>query len=100
MRNVPIVRTPPPAEPTPPVVSRAPETLPLPRFAADGPVALLLPLSGAYAAPAAAVREGFLAAHFDAGDARELRIYDVGTTPERLLSAYQRALDEGAAFIV
>jgi outer membrane PBP1 activator LpoA protein len=100
VRTLPKPATPPVEQPAPVVQAPAP-TMPLPSFDADGPVALLLPLSGAYAAPAAAVREGFLAQHFAAGDRRELRIYDVGggdTT--RLQSVYQRALDEGAAFIV
>jgi uncharacterized protein len=101
------VRTAPPADrapaPTPPPVS---ETLPLPDDVMarlqqrDGPVALLLPLTGSFAGPAAAVRDGFLARHFARREVQEVRIYDVGDSPERLLRAYQRALDEGAAFVV
>lgn len=98
VRSIP-PQTPSPAQPAPPVV-QVPAPLPPRSFGADGPIALLLPLTGVYAAPAAAVREGFLSQHFAAGDGRELRIYDVGGDSARLLTVYQRALDEGAGFIV
>ncbi|MES0873002.1 penicillin-binding protein activator [Sinimarinibacterium sp. HSW-8] len=102
------MRTPPTPAPEPvatsvqtaPAAQPTPIAVPEQRFVGTGPVAVLLPLSGAYAAPAAAVREGFLAQHFASGDGRELRIYDVDGDAARLLSAYQRALDDGAAFIV
>lgn len=67
-------------------------------------LALLLPLSGPYMASAEAVRDGFLAAFFNAKDNRarrpSVRIYDTGSTPETLLAAYSAALDEGAEFLV
>ncbi|WP_159431069.1 penicillin-binding protein activator [Fontimonas thermophila] len=65
-----------------------------------GHLALLLPLSGPYASTAEAVRDGFLSRHFDSGHDGEIRIYDVGDSPQTLLSAYQHALDLGAGFIV
>lgn len=68
--------------------------------AGGGHLALLLPLTGPFAVTAEAVRDGFLARHFAAALGGEVRVYDVGDSPEWLLSAYQRALDEGAGFIV
>lgn len=64
-------------------------------------VALLLPLNGQPGQAAAAVRDGFLAAHFvanDTADRPEIRIYDV--TNGGVQQAYQRAVDDGATFIV
>ncbi len=65
-----------------------------------GSVALLLPLSGALSATAEAVRDGFLAGYFSDRARAQVRIYDVGAGDELLVSAYQRALNEGASFIV
>jgi uncharacterized protein len=100
---VPVV-VPPERPPPQAPVADAPRPLPDDALARlqrrDGPVALLLPLSGAFAAPAAAVRDGFLAQHFARREVPEVRVYDVGDSSERLLRAYQRALDEGAAFVV
>ncbi len=67
-------------------------------------IALLLPLSGNFAAPAAAVRDGFLAAYY-ARQARDdytpdIRIYDTEGSPETGLQIYQQAVDDGADFIV
>lgn len=64
-------------------------------------VALLLPLTGRQQQAAAAVRDGFLAAHFVATDMPErpdIRIYDV--TGPGVESAYRQALDDGAMFVV
>lgn len=63
-------------------------------------VALLLPLSGRLQHSASAVRDGFLAGYFEHAEQDErpsLKVYDStgGTAP-----AYQRAMDEGADFIV
>jgi outer membrane PBP1 activator LpoA protein len=70
-------------------------------FASTGRVALLLPLSGPLAAAGGAIRDGFLAAYFDADRERpELRIYDVGETPETALAAYQSAVSDGNARVV
>ncbi len=79
-----------------------PPPVPMDRIQLDrgGTIGLLLPLTGSFSAPAAAVREGFLAEHFAERQGGEVRVYDVGSSPEQLLSAYQRALNDGVAFIV
>jgi hypothetical protein len=66
-------------------------------------IALLLPLSGPLANPAAAVRDGFLAAWYS--DQREglkpdIRIYDTGDGSESVWAVYSRALNDGAGTIV
>lgn len=65
-------------------------------------LALLLPLSGRYAAQAKAIRDGFLTAYFghDTPDRPAVQIYDTGGDPERAWQEYQRASQEGAALIV
>lgn len=67
-----------------------------------GGTALLLPLSGAFAASAEAVRDGYLAAHFRNGAAGRVRIYDVGSaaSADATLGAYAQALRDGAAVVV
>lgn len=65
-----------------------------------GGVALLLPLSGTFSATGEAVRDGFLSGHFGDRLRGQVRVYDVGASDELLLSAYQRALNDGAGFIV
>ncbi|MCA1805265.1 MAG: penicillin-binding protein activator [Xanthomonadaceae bacterium] len=67
-------------------------------------VALLLPLSGPLAGPAAAVRDGLLAARFQQA-ARgertpELRIYDTGAQPQEAWQQYQLAVAEGASMVI
>ncbi len=67
-------------------------------------VALLLPLSGPYAASAEAVRDGFFAAWYGSRGAvpatPAVRVYDSGATRDALLAAYRTALDDGAEFVV
>lgn len=66
-------------------------------------IALLLPLSGNFAAPAKAVRDGFLAAYYSRGGSRyapEIRVYDTTDEVATGLEVYQRAVEEGADFIV
>ncbi len=66
-----------------------------------GRIALLLPLSGRQQASANALRDGFLAAYFDAADglARPVvKIYDVSSAGT--MSSYQQAVRDGAAFVV
>ncbi len=66
-------------------------------------IALLLPHHGPYGRAAAALRDGFLAAHY----AREfpdyrpiIRIYDVPEDPNRVVAVYHRAVQEGAELVV
>jgi outer membrane PBP1 activator LpoA protein len=65
-------------------------------------VALLLPLSGPLSAAGEAVRDGFIAAQFEAlaagGAVPRLSLYD--THAEDAASAYARAVDSGAQFVV
>ncbi|MFQ5624917.1 MAG: penicillin-binding protein activator, partial [Paracoccaceae bacterium] len=64
-------------------------------------VALLLPLTGQARQAAAAIRDGFLAAHFSATelpDRPAIRIYDVSSLG--VAQAYRQAVDEGATFVV
>ncbi len=65
-------------------------------------VALLLPISSKFAGAANAVRSGFLA--MQAADASPqaplVKVYDIGGIPELAAEVYQRAVDEGADFVV
>lgn len=63
-------------------------------------VALLLPLSGRQQAAAIAVRDGFLSAYFqqEPGRRPRVRIYDIAD--QDIASAFLRAADDGAQFIV
>lgn len=67
-------------------------------------IALLLPFSGRFAQAAEAVRNGFLAAYYHQPEARRLqqqvRLYDAGNNPLAVYSAYQRAVENGAQFVV
>ncbi len=66
-----------------------------------GRVALLLPLSGRQQLSGRAVRDGFMAAHFEipaAGPQPQIRVYDVDAAG--VADAYRRATAEGAEFIV
>ncbi|HEY1075878.1 MAG TPA: penicillin-binding protein activator [Fontimonas sp.] len=67
---------------------------------AGGRIALLLPLTGAFAANSAAVRDGVMARHFADGARDELRVYDTGAGMDQLRVAYQRALNDGASMII
>lgn len=63
-------------------------------------IALLLPLSGRQQAAGMAVRDGFLSAYYqqDLAQRPRLRIYDVAG--QDVPSSYQRALEDGAQFVV
>ncbi|HXG28318.1 MAG TPA: penicillin-binding protein activator [Nevskiales bacterium] len=64
-------------------------------------VALILPLSGALAGAGRAVRDGFLAAWFEQPTPRpRVRVYDGGSSPDRVLAVYERALAAGADLVV
>jgi len=66
-------------------------------------IALLLPLSGRLSEPARAVRDGILAAYYDQADYVErpaIEIHDTGADGTTPLSAYRRAVDQGAELII
>lgn len=74
-------------------------------FAGDPPqqLALLLPLSGKLAQPAAAILDGVLAAYYDTPRNTlrpDIRIYDTGGRANTVLETYQKAVDEGAQLII
>jgi len=63
-------------------------------------IALLLPLSGRGEAVGVAVRDGFVAAYLEQPESTRprLKIYDVAAEP--IATAYNRALSDGAGFVV
>ena len=66
-------------------------------------LALLLPQQGNFAKAAEAVRDGFLAAYYaqpQDGFRPTVQFYDSGTNANDISGAYQRALRDGAQFIV
>jgi outer membrane PBP1 activator LpoA protein len=66
-------------------------------------VAVLLPLHGTLTEVAGAVRDGIVAAYYDAPEGSKrpaLRIYDSGDTPDQAVAAYQLAVSEGARFVI
>ena len=64
-------------------------------------IALLLPLNGKFAKAAEAVQDGFLAAYYSRTPktAQTVKIYDTDND-EDILANYQRAVNEGAQFII
>jgi outer membrane PBP1 activator LpoA protein len=67
-------------------------------------IALLLPLTGHFAEAGATVRDGILTAYYgnqknDPSDST-IRVYDTGPNPNRVLSAYDQAIADGAEFVV
>ena len=78
--------------------ARAPERVALPQR-----VALLLPQQGNFAKAGEAVRDGFLAAYYNQtrdGFRPVIQIYDSGSNANDITAAYQRALRDGAQFVV
>jgi len=66
-------------------------------------VAVLLPLSGNFQAPADAVRDGLLAAYFQlasSGPAPVLSYYDSGVDAASARDAYQKAVSDGASMVI
>ena len=64
-------------------------------------VALILPLNGAIAAAANAVRDGFFTAYFaETRSKPEVRVYAVGDDTTEAIATYQRAVSEGAQAVV
>lgn len=68
----------------------------------EGQVAALLPLTGPLAEAGQAVRDGLLAAHFQARGVASprLRFYDTGSGVERVWRLYQQAINEGAQQVI
>lgn len=65
--------------------------------------ALLLPLSGKLAQPAAAIRDGFLAAHFNDPNNRprtNIKTYDTSRSDISIQQLYLQAVAEGAEFVI
>jgi outer membrane PBP1 activator LpoA protein len=66
-------------------------------------LALLLPLSGKLAQPAAAIRDGVLAAYYDTPEDTlrpAIKIYDTSGRADTVFETYQRAVSEGAQFVI
>ncbi|MDT0498503.1 penicillin-binding protein activator [Algiphilus sp. W345] len=64
-------------------------------------VAVLLPLSGRYAAPASAVREGLFTAWLQSGLPRpSIDVFDTGDSDSSFEQAYREAMYSGADFII
>ncbi|HEY0634935.1 MAG TPA: penicillin-binding protein activator [Gammaproteobacteria bacterium] len=65
-------------------------------------IGVLLPLSGPFAQAGSAVRDGILAAYYRAPGHESIRInvYDVGGAPEQVLGQYERAVGDGAQFVI
>ena len=66
-------------------------------------IAVLLPLSGRYAAPARAVRDGLLTAYYNQPPyivRPQLMILDTGEDGQPAPVAYQRAVNAGAGFVI
>jgi outer membrane PBP1 activator LpoA protein len=72
------------------------------QFAAQAnQIAVLLPFSGNTADAADAIRDGLLAAFFHGESPRpQLRFYDTGDDSQLIRSLYQRAIDDGADFVI
>lgn len=66
-------------------------------------IALLLPFNSKFAKAAVALRDGFLAAYYTHNSEHNkstVKIYDVGLENVSIQDIYQRAVDEGAEFVV
>ncbi|MDH5444879.1 MAG: penicillin-binding protein activator [Gammaproteobacteria bacterium] len=65
-------------------------------------IALILPLSSKYATAAEAVRDGFLAAYYSTTGHKveSIKVYDIGDDPSNVTDTYDKAISEGAQFVV
>jgi len=64
-------------------------------------VALLLPLSGEFAAAAGAIRDGVFSSYFSAsGERPELVLVDSGHSDEQVIAAYDKAVEDGATLVI
>lgn len=69
-------------------------------FATPKRIALLLPLSGNHAEAAKAIQDGYLASYYEQGGHKPaIRVYDT-TQPGGIQQVYEKALREGADFVV
>jgi outer membrane PBP1 activator LpoA protein len=65
-------------------------------------VAVLLPLTGRYSAAGTAIREGLLAAYYEAkssGQASRLKFYDTAQT-QNITKLYDQAVDDGSSVVI
>lgn len=67
-----------------------------------GHIAVLLPLSGQLASAGLALRDGILTAYFAdlRTDRPQLQFHDTQGNPDRVLAAYQQAVQQGAAAVI
>lgn len=63
-------------------------------------IALLLPFNDRLAKFSNAIRDGLLAAQYESGSTREIRIYNIGSNPADALPTYQRAVADGAQLVI
>ena len=72
-------------------------------FAIPNKIALLLPMTGRYQRIAEIIHAGILTArelHTDDQYSPEISLYDTGDNPADILYFYQRAVDDGADFVI
>lgn len=65
-------------------------------------IALLLPFSSKFVRAAEAVRDGFLAAYYSHPNRenQSIQIYDVGSDANNVINVYDKAISDGAQFVV
>ena len=65
-------------------------------------IALLLPLTGRFANAAKAIRDGVFASYYSRKDKSDIaiRIYDTKGLPDNITDVYEKAVSDGAQFIV
>ena len=70
-------------------------------------IAVLLPLSGRFALPAKAIRDGLLASYYsqknksrDNNSNISIRVYDTTGDPEKIEDVYKQAVSNGAQFVI
>lgn len=87
---------------TQPMPVRAPVSpKPLLTESVGSSIALLLPISGRYANPAAALRDGFFSAHLASRYPRpQIHVYDSGETGDSALTAYDAAMETAPDIVV
>lgn len=80
------------------IIAQQPEALGRPTQ-----IAVILPMSGRFAKAASAVRNGLLTAYYAEKDQNyrpQIRFYDEGENPDQIQTIYQKAVDDGANFII